>query len=54
MRIEKVNNDEIAVIGDGDSDRRSAQELNCLFVSVTADGFTFENVENMLKAYQPQ
>ena len=57
MEQEKVNGLEVMVVGDGESDRESAKENDCLFLQV---GKTFnfnsfhKNIENIQRKYISQ
>jgi len=49
MQTEQVNSSELAVIGDGESDRRSAAECGCHFIRVSAD-FNLREIPGVLQA----
>jgi phosphoglycolate phosphatase-like HAD superfamily hydrolase len=50
MELEKLRNDEVLVVGDGESDRESALKNGCPFVYVT-EGFFFEQIDQLLENY---
>jgi len=50
MALEKLRSDEVLVVGDGESDRKSAVENGCPFVHV-AEGFSFEQIDQILVTY---
>jgi phosphoglycolate phosphatase len=49
MQTEQVNSSELAVIGDGESDRRSAEECGCRFIMVST-GFNLREIPGILQA----
>jgi len=50
MALEKLKSRQVLVVGDGDSDRKSAMENGCLFVHVTK-GFSFEKLDELIVTY---
>lgn len=47
MEREKVESSQVLVVGDGESDRKSAEENGCPFINVTEE-FHFEELTNLL------
>jgi phosphoglycolate phosphatase len=47
MALEKAHCDQVLVVGDGESDRKSAAESGCPFAQVT-EAFDFENLEQII------
>ena len=49
MQTEQVGSSELVVVGDGESDRKSAEENGCRFIRVSA-GFNLREIPGMLQA----
>lgn len=50
MALEKLRCDEVLVVGDGESDRKSAVKNGCPFIHVTEE-FFFEQIDQILVTY---
>ena len=50
MALGNLRSDQVLVVGDGESDRKSAMENRCPFVHVT-EGFSFEQIDQILVTY---
>jgi phosphoglycolate phosphatase-like HAD superfamily hydrolase len=49
LSLERLDGDQIIVIGDGDSDRQAATHAGCPFIQVT-EGFRFDDIDHAIES----